>query len=391
MSKNEIFKFGFFLVSFLLVIVLHSSCKEEKLLTLTTYIIPENSGEILPSSGTYESGATVIAEALNAENFIFSRWSGDINSSENPIEFQIDFDMNIVAEFTEKDSPIEDQDNDGVADSIDLCPDTEQGIPVDKNGCILRNEFDESYLAIWADEFNYQGNVDKNKWHHQVIPPQSGSWFNGELQHYTDRSVNSYVSDGSLNIVAIKENYTYENSSKGYTSARLNSKFGFKYGRVDVRAKLPKTEGTWPAIWTLGTNINEIGNYFGDSQGSVGWPKSGEIDIMEQTGWNKNETIGHFHYADQNGNYKDQGGVTQVSNTNEIYHVYSMIWTEDHIKLLVDNKEFTSLETKNLDSFNNPHYILLNVAIGGNLGGNVDPNYGDDEMVVDYVRVFQKE
>ena len=100
-----------------------------------------------------------------------------------------------------------------------------------------------------------------------------------------------------MKIVAIKENYTVDNSTKNYTSARLNSKFGFKYGRVDVRAKLPSTRGTWPAIWTLGTNINEVGNYFGDSEGSIGWPKCGEIDIMEQNGWNKNELIGHFHYA----------------------------------------------------------------------------------------------
>lgn len=126
---------------------------------------------------------------------------------------------------------------------------------------------------VWSDEFNYTGPVDPNKWHHQVIPIINGTdWANGEQQHYTDRISNSYVNNGSLKIKAIRENYTYNNTTKLYTSARLNSKFAFQYGRVDIRAKLPAEAGTWPAFWTLGANINEIGNYFGSTYGSVGWP-----------------------------------------------------------------------------------------------------------------------
>ena len=115
---------------------------------------------------------------------------------------------------------------------------------------------------IWSDEFDYSGPPDPTKWHHQVIPIIDGvNWANDELQHYTDENTNSFVSNGTLKIKAIKESYSFNGVTKNYTSARLNSKFAFQYGRVDVHAKLPNEAGTWPAIWTLGANINEIGNY----------------------------------------------------------------------------------------------------------------------------------
>lgn len=115
---------------------------------------------------------------------------------------------------------------------------------------------------VWSDEFNTNGAVDTNNWFHQTQLPSGGSWFNGELQHYTNLATNSFANAGFLNIVAKKESYTDQSVTKQYTSARLNSKFAFKYGRVDVRAKLPIESGTWPAIWMLGKNTNEDGGYF---------------------------------------------------------------------------------------------------------------------------------
>jgi beta-glucanase (GH16 family) len=112
---------------------------------------------------------------------------------------------------------------------------------------------------VWSDEFDKNGSVDANNWFHQTQLPVGGSWFNNEVQHYTDRIENSSVNSGFLKIVAIKENYTNQGVTKAYTSARLNSKFSFKYGRVDVRAKIPVDQGTWPAIWMLGKNTNEDG------------------------------------------------------------------------------------------------------------------------------------
>lgn len=368
------------------------SCQDEKRFKLTTYIIPENSGEILTESGLYSAGTNLILEALSEDDFTFTRWSGDIDSRSNPLDVEINSDLDIVAEFTETiSSSSKDSDNDGVDDSKDLCPNTPSGFIVDERGCEIKNQFDDKYLLVWHDEFDYDGKLDQDKWHHQIIPPNNGGWWNNEVQHYTNDIKNSFVSDGSMKIVAIKENYTVDNSTKNYTSARLNSKFGFKYGRVDVRAKLPSTRGTWPAIWTLGTNINEVGNYFGDSEGSIGWPRCGEIDIMEQNGWNKNELIGHFHFANPQGEYNNYGNVTSISNTSGQYHIYSLEWTDKIIRILVDNKEFVSLTNDDSVPYDNRHYLLLNIAIGGNLGGDIDPSFSQDKMEVDYVRVFQKE
>ena len=375
----------------LILMITFLSCKDEESYNLSTYVIPDNSGEISMESGLYTAGTNLILEALSKENFTFTRWSGDVDSQLNPLEFKINSDINIVAEFTENiDQSSKDSDNDGVIDSKDLCPDTPEDFIVDENGCKIKNEFDDNYFLVWGDEFEYDGKLDESKWHHQIIPPNNGSWWNNEAQHYTNSTKNSIVSDGTLKIIAIKENYTVDNSTKNYTSARLNSKFGFKYGRVDVKAKLPSTEGTWPAIWTLGTNINEIGNFFGDSEGSVGWPRCGEIDIMEQNGWNKNELYGYFHFANPQGEYGNHGNITSISNASGEYHIYSMEWTDEIIKILIDDKEFVSLINNGNVPYDNRHYLLLNIAIGGNLGGDIDPSFSQDRMEIDYVRVFQK-
>ena len=245
---------------------------------------------------------------------------------------------------------------------------------------------------VWSDEFNYSGVVDSNKWHHQIIPIINGTdWANGELQHYTNQLSNSFVSNGSLKIKAIRENYTYNNVTKPYTSARLNSKFAFKYGRVDVRAKLPAEAGTWPAIWTLGANINEVGNYFGSTYGSVGWPVCGEIDIMEQNGWDKTNLIGHLHYSNANTNvYQNEGSTTYIQDSSGEFHIYSLIWTENVIKILLDDVVFFERENTQEIPYDNHHYLLLNIAMGGNLGGAIPSNFNNATMEIDYVRVYEE-
>ena len=245
---------------------------------------------------------------------------------------------------------------------------------------------------VWSDEFNYSGVVDSNKWHHQIIPIINGTdWANGELQHYTNQLSNSFVSNGSLKIKAIRENYTYNNVTKPYTSARLNSKFAFKYGRVDVRAKLPAEAGTWPAIWTLGANINEVGNYFGSTYGSVGWPVCGEIDIMEQNGWDKTNLIGHLHYSNANTNvYQNEGSTTYIQDSSGEFHIYSLIWTENVIKILLDDVVFFERENTQEIPYDNHHYLLLNIAMGGNLGGAIPGNFNNATMEIDYVRVYEE-
>ncbi|MCE2613112.1 glycoside hydrolase family 16 protein [Flavobacteriaceae bacterium D16] len=245
---------------------------------------------------------------------------------------------------------------------------------------------------VFADEFDYDGSPNPAKWHHQTIPIIGDSWANGEQQHYTTRIENSYVSNGTLKIKAIKEDYTESTtgSTKSYTSARLNSKFAFQYGRVEVKAKLPAEAGTWPAIWTLGANIDEVGNFFGSQYGSVGWPACGEIDIMEQRGDDKNTSIGYFHWGNtSNGQYQNAGGDIPVSNASTEYHIYALEWDSSTMKILLDDAVVFQLSNTSDKPFDNPHYLLLNIAMGGNLGGNIPGTFTESIMEIDYVRVYQ--
>ena len=258
-----------------------------------------------------------------------------------------------------------------------------------------------SYELVWSDEFendeetyisNQINRVDPTKWYHQTYPVNGGQgWHNNEEQHYTDRLDNSYVSDGTLKIKAIKETYSdpQTGSLQNYTSARLNSKYAFKYGRMEVRAKLPSELGTWPAIWTLGQNISEQGAYWQtEGYGTTGWPTCGEIDIMEQDS-DKSKTSGAFHFGPDFPGRQYTTDHTSVSDTENIWHVYSMIWTEEGISLMVDGVEFHNTSNVDMSFFQANHFILLNVAMGGDLGGSIDPNFSSAIMEIDYVRVYQ--
>ena len=257
-----------------------------------------------------------------------------------------------------------------------------------------------TYALVWSDEFENDGSVyfsgqtnvvDSSKWHHQTFAPDGGSWFNGEEQHYTNITSNSYVTNGTLKIKAIKENYTSpENgTSKNYTSARLNSKYAFKYGKVEVRAKLPSELGTWPAIWTLGQNISEQGAYWQtQGYGNTGWPACGEIDIMEQDS-NKSITSGAFHFGSDYTQHQYTTDHISVTDTENAWHVYSMIWTKENISLMVDGVEFHNTSNVDMSFFQANHFILLNLAMGGALGGGIDQNFSSAIMEIDYVRVYQ--
>jgi beta-glucanase (GH16 family) len=247
---------------------------------------------------------------------------------------------------------------------------------------------------VWSDEFNSSGPVDSNKWFQQTQLPSGGSWYNGEVQHYTNQLSNSFVNAGLLNIVAKKEPYTDQGITKQYTSARLNSKFAFKYGRIDVRAKLPIDAGTWPAIWMLGKNINEPGGYFASSFGSVDWPTCGEIDIMEHgifQGQSINYIQSTLHTPSSFGGSVNNGG-TIASDLANNYHVYSLNWSPYQLTFLLDGVPYytynPSVKNASTWPFDLEQYILLNVALGGT-AGDVSSNYTQSSMMVDYVRVYQ--
>ena len=254
------------------------------------------------------------------------------------------------------------------------------------------NEIDIIYTdLVWADEFDTNGAIDAAKWYHQTQLPQGGSWYNGEVQHYTNRIENSSVNNGFLDITAIKENFTDQGETKQYTSARLNSKFAFTYGRVDVRAKLPFGDGTWPAIWTLGKNINEDGGFWDSQYGTVGWPACGELDIMEHGLHPTNQVSVAIHTPSSYGSTVNTS-IQPLADVANDFHVYSMNWSPDQITFLIDGVGFYTYNpaVKNDDTwpFYLEQYLLLNIAMGGN-GGAIDPNFSQSSMVIDYVRVYQ--
>ncbi len=255
------------------------------------------------------------------------------------------------------------------------------------------NTIDVEYTdLVWADEFDTDGAINSTNWFHQTQLPAGGSWYNGEEQHYTNRIENSFVDNGFLNIVAIKESFTDQGQNKQYTSARLNSKFAFTYGRVDVRAKLPFGDGTWPAIWTLGKNVNEDGGFW-DNQGfgTTPWPACGEIDIMEHGLGAVNHVSSALHTPSSFGATVNYASL-QISDVANNFHIYSVNWSPNQITFLVDGVGFytynPSVKDNNTWPFFQDQYLLLNIAMGG-VSGTIDPSFTQSSMVIDYVRVYQ--
>ena len=238
------------------------------------------------------------------------------------------------------------------------------------------NLIEGNNTLVWSDEFNVDGAPNNSNWGYDI---GAGGWGNGEAQYYTQREDNVIVEDGLLKIIARKE--SYEGSS--YTSSRLKSqgKYSFTYGKVEVRAKLPASAGTWPAIWMLGANFS-----------SVGWPACGEIDIMEQKGWEKGKISSSLHNLSSSGNTKNVAK-TDVPNSTSEFHVYAMNWTAERIEFSVDGDVFYSYGPATKNNQNWPYtasqFIILNVAMGGDLGGDIPSDFTENKMEIDYVRVYR--
>lgn len=248
---------------------------------------------------------------------------------------------------------------------------------------------------VWSDEFSTNGAVDNVKWFHQTQLPVAGGWYNNEQQHYTNLITNSFANNGELNIVAKKETFTDQGYTKNYTSARLNSKFAFKYGRIDVRAKVPKNQGTWPAIWLLGKNVNEPGGYFASTYGNTNWPVCGEIDMMEYgifPSAPENFIQSTLHTPSSSGNSVNHGGMLASSDITANYHIYSMNWSPNQITFLLDGVAYYTYNPaiKNASTwpFDKEQYLLLNIAMGG-VAGTIPSTFTDASMIIDYVRVYQ--
>lgn len=242
---------------------------------------------------------------------------------------------------------------------------------------------------VWSDEFDGNDAIDGTKWHHQVIPIIGGTtWANGEIQHYTDRTDNSFQSNGSLKIVAKRESFTFNNVTKNFTSARLNSKFAFTYGKVEIRAKMPFGIGTFPALWMLGQNITETGGYWAPTHGTTPWPDCGEIDIIEHWGNNQNFVQSALHNRSSFGGTINKGG-RMISNASSEFHIYTLYWDTNKMVFSVDGIVHYTYEPspKNIQNwpYDDPQYLLFNVAMLPEVTGS----FSESAMEIDYVRVYQ--
>ena len=248
--------------------------------------------------------------------------------------------------------------------------------------CALAVAGADWHLA-WSDEFN--GNsVNTNHW--KFEEGNHGGWGNRELEYYTGRAENAYVSNGALHIVARRE------STNGFdhTSVRMKTQglFSQQYGRFEFRAKLPYGKGYWPALWLM----PERSRY-------GGWPGCGEINIMENKGATPGVEQGTIHYANSTGGHLQATKVFRFAENDGVtnFHVYQLDWTSNSISWLVDDQVYetqTNWSTARAPypaPFDQPFYIIMNLAIGGNYGGNPNTNtVFPGEMVVDYVRVYDK-
>ena len=224
---------------------------------------------------------------------------------------------------------------------------------------------------VWQEEFK-SDKLDESVWNFEL---GAGGWGNNERQFYTKD--NHKLEGGNLIITAKKE-------GEKYTSTRITTKTKkeFKYGRIEARAKLPTGQGIWPAFWMLGSNISE-----------VGWPKSGEIDILEYVGKEPHTVYNTLHTQDSHGNSVNSKK-TIFETIEQGFHVYAIDWTKEKIDFSVDDKVIYTFnpaeKNENTWPFDQPFFVIVNMAIGGNFGGpEVDDRIFPQEFIVDYVRVYQ--
>lgn len=258
-----------------------------------------------------------------------------------------------------------------------------------------QNSAKGKYKLVWSDEFNYKGKPDSKKWGYEL-----GFIRNNEKQYYTSRKENVRVEKGNLLIEARQEkvenkefksienkDWRFNREFSEYTSASITTKnlAEWQYGKIEVRAKLPKGRGAWSAIWMLGANWDE-----------VGWAKCGEIDIMENVGFDQNTIHGTVHTEAYNHTKNTQRGKhTEVKNPNENYHIYSIEWTPEKIDFMVDGEIYNTFVNEHKTTaewaFDQKFHLKINNAIGGDWGGQkgIDNTSFPQKMFVDWVRIYQ--
>lgn len=253
----------------------------------------------------------------------------------------------------------------------------------------------EGFKLVWSDEFDKDGLPDPAKWGYE-----KGFVRNKEAQYYTDaRKENTRVENGHLVLEGIKEEFPNAKAKEGsdkwqeaptahYTSGSIltRGKADWKYGRIEVRAQVPQGKGMWPAIWMLGSNIKE-----------VGWPKCGEIDIMEYVGKEPNHIFATVHWFDyEKKKHNSRGNKIVIEKPFDAFHIYTVDWTAEKMEFYFNDKKVHTYSLDNptlgdaeTNAFHKPHYLILNLALGGSWGGELDDSVLPQKFMVDYVRVYQ--
>jgi beta-glucanase (GH16 family) len=240
----------------------------------------------------------------------------------------------------------------------------------------------DQWDLVWNDEFDGEGLPDPKKWTFEVQKP---GWVNNELQYYTKRTENCRQEKGFLIIEALMDNF----EGCKYTSARIRTQYkgDYTYGKFVIRAKLPPGKGTWGAIWALPTNARSYG---------VGWPSSGEIDIMECVGYKPNVVQTSIHSGKYNWkNHNEKSAKKTIDDMYDKFHEYTMYWYEDRLEIAVDNEVYLVFPNEKAGwiswPFDKRFYVILNLAIGGDWGAaeGMDDTIFPTRMVIDYVRIYQ--
>lgn len=333
-----------------------SSCKKADSNSGKTNTAPANL-EVNAVISTDGSGTVAFtAKAQNAVNYDFEFGDGVVKSEASGV---IDYQYTLLGNSTY---------------NVTVTAKSSANLTTKKSIQVTVNVIANIAGLVWSDEFNTDGAPNPAKWGYDIGTGSNG-WGNAELQYYTNRSDNVIVQNGVLKIKAIKENY----SGSAYTSARLLSKnkFAFTYGKVEVKAKMPVGVGTWPAIWMLGSNID-----------NVSWPACGEIDIMEHLGRDLNNIYATLHYPGRSGGNAN-GQTKRIANATTEFHIYSLEWSASTIKMFVDGQLIHSVTNSTAIPFNHDFFFILNLAMGGAFGGAVDPAFTNATMEVDYIRVYK--
>jgi beta-glucanase (GH16 family) len=343
-------------VKLILLFIILASCSKGSSGNGNTQTAPSNLVVTATPSTDGSGNVSFSATATNAATYIFEYGNGIIETVPSG---------SVTYRYTQAGN---------ITYTVIVTAKSSSGLTINKSVSVTVNVVAGTPTLVFNDEFNTNGAPDPAKWGYE-IGTGSGGWGNNELEYYTNRPENAIVQGGVLKIIAVKENYL----GSAYTSARLltKGKYSFKYGRIEVRAKFPTGVGTWPAAWMLGDNI-----------GTVGWPACGETDIVEHLGRDLNKIYGTLHYPGHSGGNAD-GATIIIPDATTAFHTYAVDWSATSIKIYVDAQLFHTVANSAALPFNQNFFILLNMAMGGNFGGAVDPAFTTATYEVDYVRVYQ--